>query len=89
MYSCGPLHMDMQRQDDQLEHTYSSSVLRQDVALRTCLKQWTIGRGGKRGSVISMLIVRHDDDDDDDDDSVYIYILIFWVFFKSFRHTFI
>ena len=23
MYSCGPLHMDVQRQDDQLEPTYS------------------------------------------------------------------
>ena len=26
-------------------------------------KKWTIGRGGKRGSGISMLIARHDDDD--------------------------
>ena len=24
MYSCGPLHMDEQRQDDQLEPTYSA-----------------------------------------------------------------
>ena len=27
-----------------------------------------IGRGGERGSGISMLVARHDDDDDDDDD---------------------
>ena len=26
MYSCGPLYRDEQRQDVQLEHTYSSSV---------------------------------------------------------------
>ena len=32
---------------------------------KTCRKQWTIERGGKRGSGISALIVRHDDDDDD------------------------
>ena len=27
--------------------------------------QWTIGRSGKRGSEISVLVARHDDDDDD------------------------
>ena len=56
--------MDEQRQDDQFEPTYSSSVPIQDVALKTCRKQWTIGRGGERVSGISMLIARHDDDDD-------------------------
>ena len=65
MYSCRLLHMGEQRQDDQLEPTYSSAVPIRDVALRTCRKQWTIGRGGERGSGISVLIVRHDDDDDD------------------------
>ena len=35
-----------------------------DVAVRTCRKQWTIGRGGERGSGISVLITRHGDDDD-------------------------
>ena len=64
MYSGRPLHMDVQRQDDQLEHTYSSSVPIRDVTLRTCQKQWTIGRGGERGAGISVLIARHDDDDD-------------------------
>ena len=62
MYSCGPLHMDEQRQNDQLELTYTSSVWIWDVALKTCQKQWTIGRGGKRGSGISALMIRHDDD---------------------------
>ena len=62
MHSCGPLHMDEQRQDDQLERTYRSSVPIRHVALRTCRKQWKIGRGGDRGLGISMLIVRHDDD---------------------------
>ena len=28
-----------------------------------CWKQWTIGRGGERGSGISMLMAQHDDDD--------------------------
>ena len=65
MCSCGPLHTDEQRQDDQLEPTFSSSVPIRDVALWTCRKLWTFGRGGERGSVISVLIARHDDDDDD------------------------
>ena len=65
MYSCGPLHMADQKQDDQLEPTYNSSVSIQDVALKTYQKQWMIGRGGKRGSGISVLMARHDDDDDD------------------------
>ena len=57
--------MDEQRQDDQLEPTYSSSVLIQDVALRTSRKQWTIEKGGKKGSGISVLKMRHNDDDDE------------------------
>ena len=44
----------------QLEHTYSSSVQIRDVPLRTCRKQWTIGRSGERGSGISVLIARRD-----------------------------
>ena len=54
MYSYGPPHMAKQKQDDQLEHTYSSYV-----------RRWMIGRSGKRGSGISVLAARHDDDDDD------------------------
>ena len=64
MYSCGPLFMDEQRQDVQLEPTYSSSVPIRDVTLRICRKQWTIGRCGERGSGISVLIAWHDDDDE-------------------------
>ena len=56
--------MDEQRQDDQLEPTYTSYVPIQDVALKTCRKQWMIGRGGERGSGISVLMVQHDDDDE-------------------------
>ena len=55
--------MDEQRQDDQLEPTYSSSVPIWDVALRTYRKQWAIGRGGEIESGISVLIARHDDYD--------------------------
>ena len=42
--------MDEQRQDDQLEPIYNSSVPLQDIALKTCRTQWTIEMGGKRGS---------------------------------------
>ena len=42
---------------------YSSSVRIRDVALKTCRKRKTIGRGGGRGSEISMLVAWQDDDD--------------------------
>ena len=66
MFSYGPPHMAEQKQDDQLEPTYSSSVRIRDVALRTCQKWLTIGRSGERGWGISVLAARHDDDDDDE-----------------------
>ena len=53
-----------QRQDDELEPTYNSSVPLQDVALKTYRKRWTIEKGGEKGSGISVLMVQHDDDDD-------------------------
>ena len=65
MYSYEPPHMAKQKQDDQLEHTYSSYVIIRDVALKTSQRRWMIGRSGEEGSVISVLAVRHDDDDDD------------------------
>ena len=68
-----PPHMVEQKQDDQLQHTYSSYVRIRDVVLKTCRRRWSIGRNGERGSGISELVERHDDDDDDDDD-IYIYI---------------
>ena len=58
-------HMAEQKQGDQLEPTYSSSVRIRNVALRLCRRRWTIGKRGERGSEISMLAARHDDDDDD------------------------
>ena len=64
MYSYGPPHMAKQKQDDQLELTYSSYVRTQDVTLKTCQRRWIIGRSGDRGSGISVLVARHDDDDD-------------------------
>ena len=63
MYSCGTLHTDEQRQDDLLEPTYINSVPIRNVVLKTCRKQWTIGRVGERGPGISVLMARHDDDD--------------------------
>ena len=62
MFSYGLRHMAEQKQTDQLEPTYNSSVRIQDVALRTCQKRWTMGRSGERGSGISVLAARHDDD---------------------------
>ena len=52
-----------QNQGDQLEPTYSSSVRIRGVAMRTCRKRWTIGRGGERGSGISVLMARQEDDE--------------------------
>ena len=57
--------MDEQRQDDQLEPIYNSSVPIQEVAFKTYRERWTIETGGKRGSGRSVLAVRLDDDDDE------------------------
>ena len=51
-----------QRLDNQLEPTYSSSVLIWDVALKTYQKQWMIEKGVEKGSEISVLMARLDDD---------------------------
>ena len=56
--------MDEQKQDDQLEPIYKSSVLIQDLASGTCLVGWTIQTGNERGSTNSVLAARHDNDDD-------------------------
>ena len=66
MYSYGPPHMAKQKQNDQLEHTYSSYVRIRDVTLKTCQKRRMIGRSGERGSWISVLAARLEEDDDDD-----------------------
>ena len=60
-----PPHMAKQKQDDQLEHTYSNYMRIRDVALKTCQRRWMIGRRSDRGSGISVLVARQDDDDDD------------------------
>ena len=58
--------MDEQRQDDQIESTYSSSVPIEDVAWKTYWERWTIETSGESGSGRSMVAAQHDDDDDDD-----------------------
>ena len=65
MCSYGPPHMAGQKQDDKLEHTFSSYVRIRDVALKTSQRRWIIGRYGERWSGISVLAARHDDDDCD------------------------
>ena len=62
--SCEPLNIDEQRQDDQLEPTYNSSVPLRYVVQKTYRKQWTIEKSGEKGSGISVLMALHDDDDD-------------------------
>ena len=62
-YSYEPLHMAEQKQGKQLKPTYSSSVRIRNVGMRTCRKRWMIGRGGERGSGISVLIAWQDDDE--------------------------
>ena len=75
IYSYGTPHMAEQKQDDKLEHTYSSYVRIRDVALKTCQRRWTIGRSGERGSGISVLAARHDDDDEEIMFSILLYYL--------------
>ena len=75
MYSYGPPHMAGQKQDDQLEHTFSSYVRIRDVALKTCQRRWMIRKSGERGSGISLLAAQYDDDDDDN--CLQINIIIF------------
>ena len=65
-----------QNQDDQLKHTYSSYVRIRDVTLKTCQRQWMIGRSGEKGSGISVLAAWHDDDDDDDVLMIYCVCII-------------
>ena len=94
MYSYGSPHMAAQKQDDQLERTFSSYVRIQDVVLKTYLGRWTIGRSGERGSGISVLPARYDDDDDDD---IYIYdasflfvmIILIYLFFMEWNEFYI
>ena len=63
MYSYEPPYMAEQKQDDQLEQTYSSYMRIWDIALKTCQRWWTIGRSGEIGSGISVLVAWHNDDD--------------------------
>ena len=57
MYSNGPLYMDEQRQDNQLEPTNNGSVPIRYVTLKTCRKQWPTVKGGEKGSGISLLMM--------------------------------
>ena len=72
--------MTEQKQGDQLEPTYSSSMRIQYIALRTCQKRWTIGSSAERGSWISVLVARQDDDD------VIVDISVTWLSFASNHH---
>ena len=71
VFSIFPItHMAVQKQGDQHEHTFSNYMRIRDVVQKTCLRRWTIGKSGERGSGISVLVARHDDDDDDDDNII-------------------
>ena len=75
----GSLHMAAQKQDDQLERTFSSYVRIQDVVLKTYLGRWTIGRSGERGSGISVLPARFEMMID-----IYIYIYIYIIYMFTY-----
>ena len=59
-------HMAEQKQGDQLEPTYNSSMRTRDVALKTGQKRWVRGTSGERGPGISVLMAGQDDDDEDE-----------------------
>ena len=64
--------MEEQNQRYQPEPTYSNSVPIRNETLKTCRKQWTIGRGGKRGLGISLVMALHDDNDDENPATLYV-----------------
>ena len=68
MYSCGPLRMVEQKQG-RPARTYIQPL--QDVALKTCRKQWTIEKGGEKESGRSVLMERHNDNE-------LIHLFIHW-----------
>ena len=76
MYSYGPPHMAVQKQDDQHKHTFSNYVRIRDVVQKTCLRRWTIGKNGERRSGISVLPARYDDDDYDGFKNCYLILII-------------
>ena len=78
-----PTYIAVQKQDDQLELTYSNYVRTQDVTMKTCRRRWTIGRSGGRGSGISVLAARHDHDDDVS--CLKIFSKIIWLVSKLFQ----
>ena len=88
MYSYGPPHMAVQKQDDQHEHTFSSYVRIRDVVLKTYLGRWTIGRSGERGSGISVLPARYDDEDESNNlVRLLLLFLLFPLYINLFRFT--
>ena len=78
------LHMDEQRQDDQLEPTYNSSVAIQDVALKTYRKRWTTENGDGSESVRAAMVTWHDDDNN----GVNVMFVIVWIS-VMYRHLYI
>ena len=68
---CGPLHMVKKKQGHQLEPTYSRYR-----------KQWTIGRGGDKGSEMSVRMAQHDDDDDEIISQKWVHPSHLWTFFR-------
>ena len=63
MYFFGPLLTVDLRWGAQLEPIYNSSVLIQDVAVKTFRDRRTVGTSGGRGSGKSVPAARYDDDD--------------------------
>ena len=74
MFSYGPIYMDEQVLDNQLE--VISSVRTKDVAWKTSWERWTMETLGKTASRKSVLVAWYDDDDDDVDDDEFVWVCV-------------
>ena len=83
-----PTYGQEKKQDDQLEHTFSSYVRKRDVALKTYQRRWTIGRSGERGSGISVLAAQHDDDNDGFKYSCQIQIILKQIYLIASKYNY-
>ena len=66
MYSNGPPHMTGQKQDDQLEHTFSRYVRIRGCNPEDLLEAMNDREKWRERSGISVLAARHDDDDQEE-----------------------
>ena len=62
MYSDGPPTYGRAKARRPVQNIHTAAMWGiQDVALKTCLRRWTTGKSGERGSGISVQAARYDD----------------------------